>query len=138
MVSAVRVISIPLDLLRWNGNVLSILSALCVDVSVDVSDFGRIAVRVIAAANGRMIGHVPGRVEFLVQELILRRVVAKASMALAILRLSRCRQWVKETTQQEGSEWNVHWTTSSLGNAKRRKIGAGFSHWALSGSLKST
>jgi hypothetical protein len=37
-----------------------------------------------------MIGHAPCRVEFFVQELILRRVVAKASMALAILRLSRC------------------------------------------------
>jgi hypothetical protein len=38
-----------------------------------------------------MIGHVPCRVEFLVQELILRRVVAKASMALTILSLSRGR-----------------------------------------------
>jgi hypothetical protein len=91
MASAVGVISIPLDLLRWNGNVLSILSAFCVDVAVDVSDFGRIAVRVIAAANGRMIGHAPCRVEFLVQELILRRVVAKGSMALPILSLSRRR-----------------------------------------------
>jgi hypothetical protein len=100
MVSAVRVISIPLDLLRWNGNVLSILSALCVDVSVDVSDFGRIAVRVIAAANGRMIGHAPCRVEFLVQQLILRRMMVKASMALPILSLSCRRQRAKETTQQ--------------------------------------
>ena len=76
MVSAIRVVSIPLDLLRGNGNVLSILSALCVDVAVDVLDLSRIAVRVIAAADGRMIGHAPRRVEFLVQELILRRVVA--------------------------------------------------------------
>lgn len=69
----------------------SILSALCVDVAVDVSDFGRIAVRVVAAANGRMIGHAPRRVELLVQELILRRMVAKACMALPILRLGRRR-----------------------------------------------
>jgi hypothetical protein len=75
-----------------------------------------------------MIGHAPCGVEFLVQALILRRVVAKASVALAILRPSRCRQWAKETTQQEGSAWNVHWTTSSFGSAKRRKIAAGFSH----------
>jgi hypothetical protein len=89
MVSAIRVVSISLDLLRWYGNVLSILSAFCVDVAVDVSDLRRIAVRVIAAADGRMIGHVPRRIEFLVQELILRRVLAKASMALTILSLSR-------------------------------------------------
>jgi hypothetical protein len=91
MVSAIRVISIPLDLLRRYGNVFSILSALCVDVAVDVSDLGRIAVRVITAADGRMIGHAPCRVELLVQELILWRVTAKASMALPILSLRRRR-----------------------------------------------
>jgi hypothetical protein len=138
MVSAVRVVSISLDLLRWNGNVLSILSAFCVDVAVDVFDLGRIAVRVVTAAGGRMIWHAPCRVEFLVQELILRRVVAKAGMALAILGPSRRRQWEKETAKQEGSAWNVHWTASWLRNAKRRKIAAGFSHLPLSGSLKPT
>jgi hypothetical protein len=71
MVSAIRVVSISLDLLRWNGNVLSILSAFCIDVAVDVSDLSRIAVRVIATAGGRMIWHAPCRVEFFVQELIL-------------------------------------------------------------------
>ncbi|MDB5576732.1 MAG: hypothetical protein JWR80_1908 [Bradyrhizobium sp.] len=85
MVSAIRVVSIPFDLLRWNGNVLSILSALRIDVAVDVLDFSRIAVRFIAAAGPRMIGHAPCRIELLVQELILRRVVAWASMALPIL-----------------------------------------------------
>jgi hypothetical protein len=90
VVPAIRVVSIALDLLRWNGNVLSILAAFCMDVAADVFNLSRIAVRVIAAAGGRMIRHAPCRVEFLVQELILRRVVAKASMALAILRLSRC------------------------------------------------
>jgi hypothetical protein len=92
MVSTVRVVSIALDLLRWNGNVLSILSAFCIDVAIDVSDLGRIAVRVIAATDGRMIWHAPCRVAFLVQELILRRVLPKASMALAILGPSRRRQ----------------------------------------------
>jgi hypothetical protein len=128
VVSAIRIVSIALDLLWWNGNVLSILSAFCIDIPADVFDLSRIAVRVVAATDGRMIGHAPCGVEFLVQALILRRVVAKASVALAILRPSRCRQWAKETTQQEGSAWNVHWTTSSFGSAKRRKIAAGFSH----------
>ena len=91
MVSAIRVVSIPLDLLRGNGNVLSILSTSCIDVTATVFDLSRIAVRLIAAADGRMIGHAPCRVEFFVQELILRRVVAKASMALTILSLSRGR-----------------------------------------------
>jgi hypothetical protein len=90
MVSAIRVVSISLDLFRWYGNVFSIVSALCVDVAVDVSDLGWIAVRVIAAGNGLMIGHVPCRVEFLMQELILRRVLAKAS-ALTSLSLSQGR-----------------------------------------------
>jgi hypothetical protein len=136
MVSAIRVVSISLDLLRWYGNVLSILSAFCVDVAVDVSDLRRIAVRLIAAANGRMIGHVPCRVEFLVQELILRRVVAKASMALTILSLSRGRQKAKETAHQEDSARNIHCTTSSLGNARRPGIAAGLPPRPLSGSWK--
>jgi hypothetical protein len=61
------------------------------------------------------------------EELILRGVVAKAGMALAILRLSRRRQCAKEATEQVRSAWNVHRATSSLGNLERRKIAAGFS-----------
>ena len=91
MVSAIRVVSIPLDRLRRYGNVFSILSALCVDIAVDVLDFSRIAVCVITTADGRMIGHAPCRVEMFVQELILWRVMAKASMALPILSLGRRR-----------------------------------------------
>ena len=59
MISAIRIISVPFDLFRWNGNVLSIFSALCVDVAVQVLDFGRIAVRIIATAKGWIVGHVP-------------------------------------------------------------------------------
>jgi hypothetical protein len=137
MISAVGIVSVPFDLLRWNGNVFSILSAFCVDVAVDVFDFGRIAVRVIAAANGRMIGHAPCRVEFLVQELILRRVMVKASMALPILSLSRRRQKAKQTSHQEGSAWNIHCTASSIGDAHRRNP-VGLPRWSLSGCLKRT
>ena len=59
MISAIWIVSVPLYLPRWNGNVLSVFSAFCVDVAVDVLDFGRVAVRVIATADGRIVGHVP-------------------------------------------------------------------------------
>ena len=59
MISAIWIVSVPLYLFRWNGNVLSVFSAFCVDVAVDVLDFGRVAVRVIATADGRIVGHVP-------------------------------------------------------------------------------
>jgi hypothetical protein len=59
MISAIRIVFVPLYLFRRNENVLSVFSALCVDVALDVLDFGRIAIRIIAAANGRTIGHVP-------------------------------------------------------------------------------
>jgi hypothetical protein len=140
MVSAVRVVSILLDLLRWNGNVLSILSAFCVDVAIDVLDFSRITVGVITAADGRMIGHAPRRIELFVQELILRRVVAKASMALTILSLSlslsRRRQREEKAAYQEGSACNIHCTNSPLSNAKRREDRAGVRPRPVSGILK--
>ena len=59
VISAIGIIPVPLDLFRWNGNVLSVLSAFCVDVAVDVLDFGRIAVRVVATTSGRIVRHVP-------------------------------------------------------------------------------
>jgi hypothetical protein len=92
VISAIRIVSIPLDLFRWNSNVLSVFSAFCVDVAVDVLDFGWVAVRIIATANGRIIRHMPCRIEFLVQQLVLRRVVVKPSLALSILCLDSRRQ----------------------------------------------
>jgi len=59
VISAIRIVPVPLYLFRWNGNVLSVLSASCVDVAIDVLDFSRVAVRIIATAGGRIIGHVP-------------------------------------------------------------------------------
>jgi hypothetical protein len=59
VVSAIGIVPIPLYLLRWNANVLAVFSAFCVDVAVNELDFSRIAVRLIATANGRIIGHVP-------------------------------------------------------------------------------
>ena len=59
VISAIGVVSVLLDLFRRDRNVLSVFSALCVDVAVDVLDFGRIAVGIIATANGGMVGHMP-------------------------------------------------------------------------------
>ena len=59
MISAIGIVPVPLYLLRRNGNVLPVLSAFCVDVAVHVLDFSRVAVRLIATAQGRIIGHVP-------------------------------------------------------------------------------
>jgi hypothetical protein len=97
VISAIRVVSIALDLFRWNQDVLSVFSAFCVNVAINVLDFGRIAVRIVAAANGRIIGHVPRRIEFLVQQLILRRMMVKPCLALSVLRLDLRRQQATET-----------------------------------------
>ena len=59
MVSAIGIVPIPLYLSRWYEKVLPVLSTFCVDISVDIFDFSRIAVRVIATAGGRIIGHAP-------------------------------------------------------------------------------
>jgi hypothetical protein len=59
VISAIGIVSVPLYLFRWNANVFSIFSAFCVDVAVDVLDFGRVAVSIIATADGRIVGHVP-------------------------------------------------------------------------------
>jgi hypothetical protein len=59
VISAIGIVPVPLYLLRRNGNVLPVFSAFGVDVAVNVLDFSRVAVRLIATANGRIIGHVP-------------------------------------------------------------------------------
>jgi hypothetical protein len=70
VVSSVGIVPVALHLLVWNWNVPSVCPALRENVAIDVLDFGRIAVRVIATTHRRVIGHVPGRIEFLVQRLI--------------------------------------------------------------------
>lgn len=59
MVSAIGIVPVPLDLLSWNGNVLPVFPAFCVDVAVDIFDFSRVAVRLVATADGGVVGHVP-------------------------------------------------------------------------------
>jgi len=48
-----RDVPVPLYLLKWNWNVLPVLSALRVKFAVDILDFSRVAVRLIATANGK-------------------------------------------------------------------------------------
>ena len=92
MIPAIGIVPVALYLLRWNGNVLAVLSTFCVDVAVNILDFSRVAVRLVATANGRIVGHVPLGIKLFMQELILWRMVAR-SVALSIfLRLDSSRQ----------------------------------------------
>jgi len=59
VISAIRIVSVSLYLFRWNENEVSVLSPFCVDRAVDVFDFGRVAVRIIATAGRWIVGHVP-------------------------------------------------------------------------------
>jgi hypothetical protein len=91
VISAIRIVSVPFYLFRWNENEFSVLSAFCVDRAVNVLDFSRVAVRLVATANGRIVGHVPLCIKFFVQELILWRMVAR-SVVLPFLCLDSSRQ----------------------------------------------
>ena len=59
VISAIGIVPVSLDLFRGDANVLSVFSSLRINVAVDVFDFGRVAVRIIATADGWIIGHVP-------------------------------------------------------------------------------
>ena len=76
VIPAVAIVPVVLYLFSWNGNVLAVLSASCVDVAVNVLDLRRVAVRLVATANGRIVGHVPLCIKLFMQELILCRMVA--------------------------------------------------------------
>jgi hypothetical protein len=59
VVSAVGIVPVALYLFGRDGNVLPVFPAFCVDIAVDVFDFSRVAVRLVATADGGIIGHVP-------------------------------------------------------------------------------
>jgi hypothetical protein len=101
MISAIGIVPIPLYLFRWHGNVFSVFSALCVNFAVNVLDFSRIAVRFIATANRRIIGHLPFRIELLVQGLILRRMAVSPGLALSILGFNLHRQQATDAAPEE-------------------------------------
>ena len=76
MVSAVRIVPVSLHFLRRYRDVPSVLPAPRIDFAVDVLDIGRIAISAVAAAEARVVRHVPGRIEFLVQRLVLGWMLA--------------------------------------------------------------
>jgi len=92
VIPAVGIVPVVLYLFSWNGNVLAVLSASCVDVAVNVLDLSRVAVRLVATANGRIVGHVPLCIKLFMQELILRRMVPRGLSVSIFLRLDSCRQ----------------------------------------------
>jgi hypothetical protein len=92
VIPAIGIVPVALYLFRWNGNVLAVLSAFCVDVAVNVLDFSRVAVRLVATANGRIVGHVPLCIKLFMQELILCRMVARGVALSIFLRLDWHRQ----------------------------------------------
>ena len=92
MIPAVGIVPVVLYLFRWNGNVLAVLSASCVDLAINVLDFSRVAVRLVATASGRVVGHVPLCIKLLMQELILWRMVARSVALSVFLRLDSSRQ----------------------------------------------
>jgi hypothetical protein len=75
--------------------------------------------------------------EFLMQELILRGMVAKPRLALAILGLHLHRHQVTEKAGQEELAWKVHWTASFLLKRELRSITARCPQ-PSSGELKAT
>jgi hypothetical protein len=92
VIPAIGIVPVALYLFRWNGNVLAVLSTFCVDVAVNILDFSRVAVRLVATANGRIVGHVPLCIKLFVQELILCRMVARGVALSIFLRLDWHRQ----------------------------------------------
>lgn len=90
MISAVRIISVSLHFLRWDQNVSALLPAPCKDLAVDALDISRIAVSAVATTEARIIRHVPSRIEFFVQRLIVSRMLTMNGTLSRLLRLD-CR-----------------------------------------------
>jgi hypothetical protein len=67
----IGIIPIALNLPWRDEDVLPVFPAPRVDIAVDVLDFGRVAIRIIAAAARGIIRHVPRRIKLLVQSFIL-------------------------------------------------------------------
>jgi hypothetical protein len=108
MVSAIRIVPVALDLPGRNQDVIAVLPAPRVDVAADIFDLGRVAIRLVAAAPGGIIRHVPGRIELLVQSFILR--------GMAVLR--RCGGDHKDEADCETGRSHV--SLSSSGTAATR------------------
>jgi hypothetical protein len=125
VIPAVRIVSIPLDFFGRDRNVLSVFSALCIDVAVDIPDLGRVAVRLIATGGVRVIRHTPRRIEFFVQGNILQWMVPRG-VIFCVLCVGRYRQRAAKTAAQEIFEetfaLRVHCEISPLLGPEFQKI----------------
>jgi hypothetical protein len=101
MVAAVGIISVSLHLLGWDEDVLSVFPASRVDFAVDVSHLGRVAIRVVAAAEHRIVGHMPAGIELLVQELILERMMTMCTILSDLIGLYSRHQRKRQHDHQE-------------------------------------
>jgi|GEM_PF-6807192 len=121
MVSAVRIIPVSLHLLRWDQNVSPVLPAPGIDLTVDVFDVGRITVGAVATTEARIVRHVPGRVEFFVQRLVLGRVLAMSGAVFRLLCLDR-RNGAEESHRAQELAWAVQRTGSRIRPSERRQL----------------
>jgi hypothetical protein len=117
VIAAVGIIPVPLYFLGRNENVFSVLPALRIDLTVDRFDFGRVAVRIVATAELRIIRHVPRRIKPLMQRPILSGMVAMSGLVLlTFLRMDeRCQ---KASAREEELARKVQGTVSLLTTAK--------------------
>jgi hypothetical protein len=94
VIAAVGIIPVPLYFLGRNENVFPVLPASRIDLAVGGFDFGRVAVRIVAAAERRIVGHVPRRIKPLMQKLILSGMMTMGGLVrLTFLRMDeRCQQ----------------------------------------------
>ena len=102
MVAAVGIVPVALDLLGRDQDVFPVFPAPGVDLAFDVAYLGRVAIRIVAAAQNRIVRHAPVRIELLVQRLILRRMVTMRSIPSSVLGLqARCQRKRQRDRQQE-------------------------------------
>jgi hypothetical protein len=93
--------------LRWNQNVFPVLPAPRVDVAIDILDIGRITVGTIAAAQRRIVRHMPGRIESFMQRLVLGWMLAMSGTLSRLLRLD-ARTEAEENDRKEQLAKKVH------------------------------
>ena len=74
MVPAVRVVTVAFNLLRRNGEPLSVLASSRIDPAIDYSNVRRITISHVAAGFPGVVWHVPRRVELLVEWQVLQWV----------------------------------------------------------------
>ena len=121
MVSAVWVVPVSLHFLRRDRNVSSVLPAPRIDLAVDVLDVGRIAVRAVAATEARIIRHVPSRIEFFVQSLVLGWMLAMNGAMSGLLRLDR-RGGAEQNDRAQELAWAVQDTGSRIRASERCQL----------------